>query len=466
MKFSRMTEHIDGLKYLAGKLELSGSRPLRYLMETHFCTNRQELESGYDILQSALDLVSDPARLPDCMRLNHLFSQIHDIQGTLQAVAAKRVLDEIELFEIKYFAFLCSDFSSLLNDMGFTHEPLYPLNEVTAILDPDGTGVVSFYIYNSYSQSLAAARDRLRGTDPGEQPGEWETLRQAVDKAELEVRDELSRRINNYYGVLRENFDTLARIEIWFAKAYLAKRYRLVRPEFIPDSGPEFLTIEEMFHPHIADALEDSGISFQPVSIRLEKGPCLLTGANMSGKTVVLKTVSLIQTLAQYGFFVPAGKARLTVVEELFLVSGDRQDPLRGLSSFAAEMLELNRIFAAVKKGTCMIVLIDEPARTTNPNEGMALVSALADFFTLHRTTALISTHFGDMNLSCRKLRVKGFTSQSAVPGEVNAQNINKYIDYSLVEDMDGLVPEEALRIARLLGVDASFLELAKKYVK
>jgi hypothetical protein len=31
---------------------------------------------------------------------------------------------------------------------------------------------------------------------------------------------------------------------------------------------------------------------------------------------------------------------------------------------------------------------------------------------------------------------------------------------------MDGLVPEEALRIARLLGVDASFLELAKKYVK
>jgi DNA mismatch repair ATPase MutS len=186
----------------------------------------------------------------------------------------------------------------------------------------------------------------------------------------------------------------------------------------------------------------------------------------MSGKTVVLKTVSLIQTLAQYGFFVPAGKARLTVVEELFLVSGDRQDPLRGLSSFAAEMLELNRIFAAVKKGTCMIVLIDEPARTTNPNEGMALVSALADFFTLHRTTALISTHFGDMNLSCRKLRVKGFTSQSAVPGEVNAQNINKYIDYSLVEDMDGLVPEEALRIARLLGVDASFLELAKKYVK
>ena len=466
MKFSRMTEHIDGLKYLTGKLELSGSRPMRYLMQTPFCTNRQALEKGFDILQAALDLVTDPARLPDCMRLNHLFSQIHDIQGTLQAVTDKSILDEIELFEIKYFAFLCSDISRLLNDMGFTHEPLYPLNEVKAMLDPDGTGVVSFYIYNSYSQSLASARDRLKGTDSGEQPGEWEKLRQAVDKAELEVREELSRRMSDHSEKLRKNFDTLARIEIWFAKAYLAKRYRLVRPEFINDEEPEFLAIEGMFHPQIADSLEDSGNSFQPVSIRLESGPCLLTGANMSGKTVVLKTVSLIQTLAQYGFFVPAGKARLSMIEELFLVSGDRQDQLRGLSSFAAEMLELNRIFAAVKKGTPLLVLIDEPARTTNPNEGMALVSALADFFTLHRITALISTHFGDMKLSCKKLRVKGFTGQSVVPGEVNAQNINKYIDYSLVEDMDGLVPEEALRIARLLGVDDSFLELAKKYVK
>jgi hypothetical protein len=104
MKFSRMTEHIDGLKYLAGKLELSGSRPLRYLMQTPFCTNRQELESGM-IFFSLPGSGIGSARLSGFYAPEHLFSQIHGYTGTLQAVAAKRVLDEIELFEIKYLPF-------------------------------------------------------------------------------------------------------------------------------------------------------------------------------------------------------------------------------------------------------------------------------------------------------------------------------------------------------------------------
>jgi len=43
---------------------------------------------------------------------------------------------------------------------------------------------------------------------------------------------------------------------------------------------------------------------------------------------------------------------------------------------------------------------------------------------------------------------------------------MNDYMDYSLTEDKDGSVPMEALPIARLLGVDDSFIGSAQKYVK
>lgn len=43
---------------------------------------------------------------------------------------------------------------------------------------------------------------------------------------------------------------------------------------------------------------------------------------------------------------------------------------------------------------------------------------------------------------------------------------MNEYINYSLVEDLSDSVPMEALRIARLLGVDESFIQSAQKYVK
>ena len=45
----------------------------------------------------------------------------------------------------------------------------------------------------------------------------------------------------------------------------------------------------------------------------------------------------------------------------------------------------------------------------------------------------------------------------------LTAENINRFIDYSLVEDNSDEVPQEALRIAALLGCDQELIETAKK---
>ncbi|MFA4997285.1 MAG: DNA mismatch repair protein MutS, partial [Bacteroidales bacterium] len=169
--------------------------------------------------------------------------------------------------------------------------------------------------------------------------------------------------------------------------------------------------------------------------------------------------------LTQFSFFVPAQSASIPLVKDVFLVIGDKQDQYRGLSSFAAEMLQLDRIMADIRQGIRLLLLVDEPARTTNPAEGAAILCALVEFLEHYNTMSLISTHYGDLGLSCRKLRVSGFNPVQ-VKGRLDPLMMNEYMDYSLTEDKEGSVPMEALRIARLLGVDDAFIESAQRYVK
>jgi DNA mismatch repair protein MutS2 len=84
----------------------------------------------------------------------------------------------------------------------------------------------------------------------------------------------------------------------------------------------------------------------------------------------------------------------------------DEQSELKGLSSFASEMLKINAIIHAAKTGNHILALIDEPARTTNPVEGQALVNALVDMLQEHKVQSLLTTHYSGIQSDCRRLRV------------------------------------------------------------
>lgn len=84
-------------------------------------------------------------------------------------------------------------------------------------------------------------------------------------------------------------------------------------------------------------------------------------------------------------------------------------------------------------------------------------------FMEQYGVRSLISTHYGDLDLRVRKLRVAGFEGDR-VTGLLKPSTINTYMNYSLLEDTGGSVPKEALLIARLLGVDASFIDLAQDF--
>jgi DNA mismatch repair ATPase MutS len=292
-------------------------------------------------------------------------------------------------------------------------------------------------------------------------PEQAETLRQKCIEIEDEIRQQLSLQLFNYFSKLEQAHENLAKLDISFAKALQAIKMGLVRPEVASTTT----SYTHIFNPWVKDILALKQKEFQPVDITLDSEPCLITGANMGGKTVLLKTIALAQYLFQFGFYIPASQASIVPVDAVFFSLEDEQSELSGLSSFAAEMLNINEIFRSVHSGKKILALIDEPARTTNPEEGRALVNAIVTMLAKSGIRSLVTSHYSNLNVTCRKLRVKGLQFSSAGV-KLTFQDINNYMDYSLLEQDTDDVPLDALRIATMLGVDKELIEQATLFLK
>lgn len=232
-----------------------------------------------------------------------------------------------------------------------------------------------------------------------------------------------------------------------------ARDWGLTRPAITQDTT----SFRGLFNPELRISLEAAGKRFQPVNIRLTTGPTVITGANMSGKTVLLHSVELAQYMLQFGFYIAAERAEIALVDEVHCSVGDGQDQLSGLSSFAAEMMRMDELAKSVRAGRRVLALIDEPARTTNPVEGRAIVNGVLEFLADYEVPSLVTTHYNGIAAPCCKLKVKGFSETNAEE-KITLKNINDFIDYSLEEVTTDEVPHEAIRIARILGIDPEIL--------
>ena len=391
--------------------------------------------------------------------------QVRDIKGSVKNLRSNSILDDIELFEIKSFALVSYEIFKLKNEFETALIDIPDLNSLISILDPENNRIPSFYIYDSYSKELAGIRKEIKElkaaikSDPDMNAGQsLEALQSQSDEIEAKVRVQICDKLYPYANDLGRALNQVAHLDVIIAKAILADNLAFTRAQ-ITESTIEY---KAMFHPQIKETLALSNRKFQAIDIKLNLSACFITGANMAGKTVILKTLALCQYLLQFGFFVPAQSAHISLVHRILVSVGDDQSEQNGLSSFASEMVKINEMVEASIAKENVLVLVDELARTTNPIEGRAIVNAVAEIFNENKTLSVITTHYSGLNKDCRKLRVKGLDKEFK-QGEINKNNINDYMDYSLIEDDASKVPHEALRIAGILGINKQIIEKAKK---
>ncbi len=422
------------------QLELQSGFARRWLLDSSMMTSDGDITRCYDVLHRFVDFVGQA----DKTRLDTLLFKLQglkDIRTTIKNLHNHATLDDIELFEVKHLAILATDVKKLLAQQDMADAVEIPdLEKVIDILDPDGMKIASFYIYDSYCAQLKDLRVNMR-----QHPEQQDDLMLQASELEDGVRKDLSRALHPFASAVEQAQLALARIDVNVAKAMQIKQMGLTFPVLSQDGTTAF---EAMFHPQVKEALAVRGREFQPVDIAFGQQPTLITGANMGGKTVVLKTLTLCQLLFQFGLGIPAASARIAVKDEIRFCIGDEQSVEKGLSSFAAEMKNIDAVIKASRENRKLLALIDEPARTTNPTEGAALVSALLQVLADKDMSLVMTTHYDIEPGSARCLRVKGFE--------------NGEMDYQLIEVQHGEVPHEALNIAQSLGIDSEWINTAR----
>lgn len=445
-----------GFQYVIDSLELMSSVGRRFLLSQPFMTNPHDIEKHYDLIALFIERLRTPAYKVAIADLRHQLMRLHDLQGTLLNLQKHIVVDEIELFEIKSFAYLCHATRQDLATLGFTATmPLPDTQNIFDLLDPDKNGVVSFYLYDSYHPELGIVRQQLKRcaeTDP-----QYNALFERQNELQQQVLLTLSRQLWNYADLLSQALQQMASIDILQAEAAQALTWNLSRPIIA-----ESIHYCQLVNPRLKAHNETHGLRYQPIDICLQPGLCLITGANMAGKTVLLKSLSIAQLMVQFGMYAPAQKATIALVDDVALCIGDDQNEMNGLSSFASEITQISTIIERSQHER-LLILIDEPARTTNPIEGKAIVQAVGSLLQHRNSFSVITTHYSQLNLEGRNLRVKGFV-EALSDTTLSAATINQFMDYSLIESCNGEVPHEALRIAALLGCNADMIKLAEKF--
>ena len=443
MQLKKIVDSPCGIRYMLDQLDLQSGYARRWLLDRPMMTSADEILAEYDRLHRFLAYVEslEPTHLHTLL---FKLQGLKDIRTTIKNLSQRATLDDIELFEVKHLAILSTDVFHLLRAADMHEVVCVPdLEEVISILDPDGMKIATFYVYDSYCAELRELRNKIR-LHP-----EQEDLLFEANEIEASVRADLCKKLFPYAAVIEQAQAALAQLDVILAKARQIQSIGLTIPGVSINGTTCY---KDLFHPQVKASLANDNRSFQPVDIQFDHTPTLITGANMGGKTVVLKTLTLCQYLFQFGFGIPASGAEIAVRDDVFFCIGDEQSIERGLSSFAAEMKNIDAVIKASRQNKKILALIDEPARTTNPTEGSALVEALIKVLDGKDMSLVLTTHYDINPGHAHCLRVKGFED-----GRMN---------YTLVEVDGGEVPHEALNIAESLDIDRQWISEARRLLE
>lgn len=468
-----------GYQYVRDLLEPACPYGVRRLREEGFYAPEQQpaLERELDsvaLLKRALE--TDRAEI---LELRQRLIPLKELSGTFSRCREGSVLSEVELFELSSFCARIRDlmpYTERLREFGDPVGLLFSdMEEPLRILQPEEKGGSGFYIEDTRTPALLEARTRKRALERQLRPGQDSSLlaeRQkaaaAEEKALAEIYADLSEALRPFMPLFRENAETAGRLDAALAKAMLAARFGCVRPRI----GGEAIEMTDAVHPQTAAALEAGNRSFSPVTIRMPRGVTVLTGANMGGKSVALRTVVLNTALALSGCFVFCREASVPLFDRIELICRDMADAERGLSSFGAEILRFNEAAARIPAEGLSLIAMDEFARGTNAGEGAAIVRASVKYLSAKNAVTLLTTHYdGAAEFAAKHYQVKGL--RKAGSGEVPTEpaeggtrpedalrRIANAMDYGLIEVPPGTeCPRDAVTICRMLGMPGEILD-------
>lgn len=291
------------------------------------------------------------------------------------------------------------------------------------------------------------------------EPAEALEINNEIRELKYAERREIVRILTMLTDQLRENLPevrkgikSLGLMDFVRAKAKFGIDFRCICPELVKTQK---ISWQKARHPILEAALNEQGKKINPLDISLsrENRILLISGPNAGGKSVCIKTIGLLQYMAQCGLPVSVAEgSEFGTFQSVFIDIGDEQSIENDLSTYSSHLKNMKFFLEHAGKNT--LFLIDEFGTGTEPQFGGAIAEVvLLELNQLHAFGA-ITTHYGNLKKVADKQK-----------GIINAA---MKFDVKRLEPMYELEIGKpgssfALEIAGKIGLDPQMLNRAKK---
>jgi DNA mismatch repair protein MutS2 len=290
---------------------------------------------------------------------------------------------------------------------------------------------------------------------------EWRHLQLEEEKEVERVLRHLAALVAQHEERIIAGVNAIAAIDLAMAKAKLAFSQRAVAPQL--ESGYR-LNLSQARHPLLSGDVVPIDVHLGLFSdvVPANQNPLekeflalVITGPNTGGKTVALKTVGLLQLMAQAGMHIPADPgSSVAVFDEIYADIGDEQSIEQSLSTFSSHMRNIVSILRDADEKS--LVLLDELGAGTDPQEGSALARAILSHLVERRICTVGTTHYSE--LKAYAYETPGVQNASV---EFDLESLRP--TYRLMIGLPGR--SNALAIAQRLGLPDEILGAARGLV-
>lgn len=248
------------------------------------------------------------------------------------------------------------------------------------ILDESATGQTVFI----EPAEMLDANNEIRDLEHAEKREVIRILKDLTDKS----REQLPQ--------LKMAFQFLAQVDFIRAKAKFSLEIGADLP--ILEKKQE-LTWYNAKHPLLFLSLKGKR-EIVPLNIELDPVDrmLLVSGPNAGGKSVCLKTVGLLQYMAQCGLLIPVSdRSRVGIFHDILLDIGDQQSIENDLSTYSSHLKNMNVFLQSATDRS--LVLMDELGSGTDPNFGGAIAQAILAALVQKRVWGVATTHYYNLKL-------------------------------------------------------------------
>lgn len=283
-------------------------------------------------------------------------------------------------------------------------------------------------------------------------------LASELRREEKEVRrilKQLTREVALHKKTLLSFYQLLGVFDLLEAKVKWARAIGGVRPRINENCNRLFL--KKAFHPLLLQKNQLIKLETIPLEMELtpDKSIMVISGPNAGGKSIALKTVGLLQMLAQSGVLIPVHEtSEIPVFAQILVDIGDDQSIDQQLSTYSSRLKKQKHFLRVADART--LLLLDEFGTGSDPELGGAIAESILVHLLQHKPWGVITTHFGNIKIAAQQL--DGLRNASMLFNEQSLEPM-----YRLKMDAPG--SSYTFEVARKIGMDRKVLDLARKKV-